>query len=132
MPLLAVIVYANASLLDSSCLTLSCTLLANIAYNNGLCVGDTSTVGSYLAGTSPYGALDMAGNVWEWVNDWFDGGYYSDSPVSNPPGPATGTYRAMRGGGWWYDDYYLRVANRSAFYPTSQYNYLGFRCAGAP
>ena len=44
---------------------------------NGYCVGDTSAVGSYPAGASPYGALDMAGNVWEWVNDWYNGSYYS-------------------------------------------------------
>ena len=56
----------------------------------GFCVGDTSAAGSYPAGASPYGALDMAGNVREWVNDWYDGGYYSVSPGSNPPGPATG------------------------------------------
>ena len=67
---------------------------------NGYCVGDTSAVGSYPAGASPYGALDMAGNVWEWVNDWYDGSYYSSSPGSNPPGPATGSYRVLRGGDW--------------------------------
>ena len=73
--------------------------LANF-HDNGYCVGDTSAVGSYPAGASPYGALDMAGNVWEWVNDWYNGSYYSISPGSNPPGPATGSYRVLRGGGW--------------------------------
>ena len=63
-------------------------------------MGDTSAVGSYLAGASPYGALDMAGNVWEWVNDWYNGSYYSVSPPVNPPGPATGSLRVLRGGGW--------------------------------
>ena len=65
----------------------------------GYCVGDTDAVGSYPAGASPYGALDMAGNVWEWLNDWYNGSYYSSSPGSNPPGPATGSYRVLRGGG---------------------------------
>ena len=72
--------------------------LAN-GYVNGYCVGDTSAVSSYPAGASPYGVLDMAGNVWEWVNDWYNGSYYSVSPGSNPPGPATGSYRVKRGGG---------------------------------
>ena len=73
--------------------------LAN-GYVNGYCVGDTSKVGSYPAGASPYGVMDMAGNVWEWVNDWYDPGYYKGSPASNPPGPATGDYRIVRGGSW--------------------------------
>jgi formylglycine-generating enzyme required for sulfatase activity len=97
------------------------------------CVGDTSAVGSYPAGASPYGALDMAGNVWEWVNDWYDDSYYSVSPPSNPPEPTTGYYRVLRGGGW-YDGYGddLRAAYRNYGNPTSVYNYFGFRCAVAP
>jgi len=55
------------------------------------CIGDTSQVGNYPLGASPYGALDMAGNVYEWVNDWYQSDYYSVSPYSNPPGPETGT-----------------------------------------
>ena len=104
--------------------------------NNGDCVGDTSAVGSYPAGASPYGALDMAGNVWEWVNDWYDGSYYSSSPGSNPPGPSTGNYRVLRGGGW--DSYgyhygrYLRAADRDSGYPTLVSYSIGFRCVAAP
>jgi formylglycine-generating enzyme required for sulfatase activity len=108
----------------------SCTL-ANF-WPDPACVGDTSAVGSYPAGASPYGALDMAGNVWEWVNDWWDSGYYSVSPGSNPPGPATGIYRVLRGGGWDYGDYNVRAANRDYDYPTFQHDSVGFRCAGAP
>jgi formylglycine-generating enzyme required for sulfatase activity len=96
------------------------------------CVGDTSAVGSYPAGASPYGALDMAGNVREWVNDWWQYDYYSVSPGSNPPGPATGTLRVLRGGGWRSTGSYLRVAYRVNYNPSSLYAYVGFRCAGAP
>jgi eukaryotic-like serine/threonine-protein kinase len=101
--------------------------------NDGFCVGDTSAVGAYPVGASPYGALDMAGNVWEWVNDWYDSSYYSSSPGSNPPGPATGSYRVMRGGGWGYLGDDLRAANRnSGGFPTYISFYLGFRCVAAP
>jgi formylglycine-generating enzyme required for sulfatase activity len=60
----------------------------------------TAPVGSYPKGASPYGALDMAGNVWEWVADWYDAAYYAGSPRSNPTGPADGEYRVLRGGCW--------------------------------
>ena len=105
--------------------------LANFR-SNAYCVGDTRAVGSYPAGASPYGALDMAGNVGEWVNDWYDGGYYSVSPGSNPPGPATGLGRVLRGGGWYKDVDYLRTANRSYGDPPLQGYGIGFRCVAAP
>jgi eukaryotic-like serine/threonine-protein kinase len=113
--------------------TPSCTL-AN-SYNNATssyCVGDTSQVGIYPLGASPYGALDMAGNVWEWVNDWWQGDYYSISPPSNPPGPASGNYTVIRGGNWQYDWSNLRVASRSYFNPGGLYYYIGFRCGVSP
>jgi formylglycine-generating enzyme required for sulfatase activity len=100
-----------------------------------LCVGDTSAVGSYPAGASPYGTLDMAGNVWEWVNDWYQEDYYSVSPGSNPLGPATGTVKVFRGGDWGNSEFYQRVADRGMYgYPqTDQGNsQVGFRCAAAP
>jgi formylglycine-generating enzyme required for sulfatase activity len=105
--------------------------LANSWGTSG-CVGDTSAVGSYPAGASPYGALDMAGNVWEWVSDWWQVEYYSVSPGSNPTGPATGNDRVLRGGGWGSYDYYLRAAGRGAFDPTNQGYDVGFRCVAAP
>ena len=111
----------------------NCTL-AN-SYNNATssyCVGDTSEVGSYPAGASQYGALDMAGNVWEWVNDWYDSSYYSSSPYSNPPGPETGTYKVLRGGSWYGYWAYLRAAYRVIDYPVLVYYYIGFRCVAAP
>lgn len=100
-------------------------------YVNGVCVGDTSAVGSYPAGGSPYGVMDMAGNVVEWVNDWYHSNYYSVSPASNPPGPA-GTYKVLRGGSWYGNDYYLRVPDRYYGDPTSRSPDIGFRCAAPP
>jgi formylglycine-generating enzyme required for sulfatase activity len=107
--------------------------------NVELRVGDTTPVGSYPAGASPYGVLDMAGNVWEWVVDWHDIHYYANSPSRNPQGPSSGQYRTLRGGGWADDYYYARAANRYDFtyptfrfdfyYPTFRYNFVGFRCA---
>jgi formylglycine-generating enzyme required for sulfatase activity len=96
------------------------------------CVGDSSAAGSYPAGASPYGALDMAGNEFEWVNDWWQTDYYNSSPYSNPLGPATGMYRVFRGGDWTSAMGALRVADRGFYDPTEQSDGLGFRCAGAP
>ena len=73
-------------------------------------MGDTSQVGNYPTGASPYGALDMSGNVWEWVNDWYGRDYYSDSPYSNPQGPPSGTYKVLRGGSWY--DWLVRRPRR--------------------
>ncbi|MCC6499702.1 MAG: SUMF1/EgtB/PvdO family nonheme iron enzyme [Anaerolineales bacterium] len=101
-------------------------------YHNGsnYCVGDTTEVGNYENGKSPYGMYDMAGNVWEWVNDWYDSDYYASSPSSNPSGPVSGQYRVLRGGAW---DYLVVNLVRSAFRnrdaPDGIYNGIGFRCA---
>ncbi|MEZ4641761.1 MAG: SUMF1/EgtB/PvdO family nonheme iron enzyme [Chloroflexota bacterium] len=96
------------------------------------CVGDTSRVGDYPTGASPYGAMDMAGNVWEWVNDWYDSSYYSSSPYSNPPGPLTGTLKTGRGGGFYGSWFDLRVAIRGYFNPmAAYYPDMGFRCVSS-
>ena len=92
-------------------------------------VGDTTAVGSYPSGASPYGALDMAGNVWEWVSDWYDKTYYDQSARSNPEGPSNGTYRVMRGGAWNSDDYYVLASSRGGSNPANAYYEFGIRCS---
>jgi len=77
-----------------------------------------------------HGLYDMAGNVWEWCVDWYDGEYYKRSPERNPTGPDSGSTRVLRGGSWYYDGPdYLRVANRNNNDPTNTNNNVGFRCA---
>jgi formylglycine-generating enzyme required for sulfatase activity len=105
--------------------------LANYGGKNG-CIGDTSEVGSYPAGASPYGVMDMAGNVLEWVNDWAGENYYSVSPGSNPQGPATGEYRVLRGGSWLGTDYLVRSVHRFDHQPVIWGNIIGFRCVRSP
>ncbi len=90
----------------------------------------TAPVGSFTAGASPVGALDMAGNVAEWVYDWFDDDYYSVSPESNPTGPDEGTQRVVRGGAWGVSDSRLLLSSiRSRFEPGEAGPGTGFRCA---
>jgi eukaryotic-like serine/threonine-protein kinase len=93
------------------------------------CVGDTSSVGSYPLGASPYGAMDMAGNVWEWVNDWYQADYYTVSPYSNPPGPSTGYRKVERGGFWGNPNFELLVVHRLHNQPGNSYYSIGSRCA---
>jgi formylglycine-generating enzyme required for sulfatase activity len=93
------------------------------------CVGDTTKVGSYLDGVSPYGMYDMAGNVWEWAYDWYDSSYYQISPSLNPQGPTSGQSRVLRGGSWNYLDNYVRTAYRVWYDPTVMIDLIGFRCS---
>ncbi len=89
----------------------------------------TSPVGSFPQGASWVGALDMAGNAWEWVNDWYRGGYYGWSPAENPPGPETGQAKVLRGGSWEYNWANLRSSNRDGATPGFRNTHVGFRCA---
>ncbi len=127
-------------------------------YNSA--VRDTTEVGKYLDGKSMYGAYDMAGNVWEWINDWYGENYYPNSPSSNPQGPDSGDYggRVLRGGSWYFldgslrshfrfgvipVDFLVRSDLRSAALPIYEdvnqygvpplaYGTVGFRCAMSP
>ena len=90
---------------------------------------DTAPVGSYPTGASPYSALDMAGNVWEWVADRYDSGYYADSSDSNPQGPDSGVRRVVRGSSGHDDPGDVRTARRDLAGPSRAFEFLGFRCA---
>lgn len=85
-------------------------------------------VGSYPP--NGYGLYDMVGNVWEWVSDWWDRGYYAVSPERNPQGPATGAYKVIRGGGWSDDDdRNLMNHYRNYASPSMRAYSMGLRCA---
>ena len=102
-------------------------LLANFTGGIG-CPNVIVAVGSSPAGASPYGVLDMAGNVWQWVNDWYDPAYYANSPSSNPQGPVNGTYRMLRGGAYNINGSHIRSVARNMSGPTDG-GITGFRCA---
>jgi len=86
-------------------------------------------VGSYEAGKSPYGVYDIVGNVWEWVNDWYDARYYEKSPSKNPTGPQEGTKKVIRGAGWQNETPTVRIFTRVDSDPTMRNESTGFRCA---
>jgi formylglycine-generating enzyme required for sulfatase activity len=86
-------------------------------------------VGSYEAGSSPYGAQDMAGNVWEWVSDWYDAGAYAAGPERNPRGPSGGASKILRGGSWTNSPDTVRVTHRREEDPEMRNSDTGFRCA---
>ena len=93
------------------------------------CFGDTSPVGSYPEGASPYGVLDMAGNVWEWVEDGYQTNTYSVSPAINPHGPESSPSRVTRGGAWSHNPGYTRSAFRLPQNVEAAYYNTGLRCA---
>jgi len=95
----------------------------------GSCVGDTDRVGRRPLGASPFGAMDMAGNVWEWTADWYDATYYASSAGRDPKGPEKGRLKVMRGGCWLSGADSLRVTCRKAELPATWAYNVGFRCA---
>lgn len=92
----------------------------------------TTPIDAFPGGASPYGALDMVGNVWEWNSDWYDAFYYTRTPSRSPQGPEVGHYKALRGGAWFSDRAHVRAADRTNFNPENQYDYVGFRCVLLP
>jgi formylglycine-generating enzyme required for sulfatase activity len=114
---------SRANFCDSRC---SATW-RNTVYDDG--ATRTSNVGAYPDGASEEGVLDLSGNVWEWVQDWYDFRGYYRFPTANPPGVAEGTERVVRGGSWIDTFDRVRGAARTKLTPSSRNNFTGFRCA---
>jgi len=104
----------------------SCSYHANCSASNFS--ENTVQVASYPNGASPYGVMDMAGNVSEFVADWYSENYYSQSPELNPTGPGSGQYHVLRGGAFYSIAMELRTTARRYIEPTESREYVGFRC----
>jgi formylglycine-generating enzyme required for sulfatase activity len=96
-------------------------------------LGTTTPVGQYSPDAdSPRGASDMAGNVWEWCQDWFAEDYYQRSPAEDPRGPEGGSGRVLRGGSWYFSQRLARCAYRYWGYPDLRISSVGFRVVASP
>lgn len=94
----------------------------------GRCSVGTTRVGTYPQGASAYGVMDMAGNVWEWTNDWYDWTYYQHSSVKDPMGPDTGYHKIVKGGAWDYSGNVITISYNSDHAPKEFKSSFGFRC----
>ena len=106
------------------------TQVGNIAWFGSNSANQTRPVGGKAA--NALGLHDMSGNVWEWVNDWYSASYYASSPPTNPPGPASGALRVLRGGSWNGGSFDLRSSDRVYGSPGVTFSSYGFRVARAP
>lgn len=113
-----------ANLCDANCTNLN---TPELELNDGY--EEIAPVGSFPSGSSPYGAMDMAGNVLEWTSDWYAIGYYENSPSENPTGPASGNKHPVRGGSWSSLRDGMRPSARSSKSPNESSDLIGFRCA---
>ncbi len=103
----------------------NCSLLN---FNKCLKTPQPDEVRSYMSGASDYEALDLAGNVFEWVSDWYGENYYNESPASNPTGPSEGIYKVYRGGGFLSSEVDVSATSRFFTEPEQHSADLGFRC----
>jgi formylglycine-generating enzyme required for sulfatase activity len=115
---------ANTNACDSSCLL---SQFRDASFDDGQ--PQMSPVDAFPADVSPLGVMGMAGNVAEWVSDWYGPSYYSSSAAENPAGPSTGIQKVVRGGSWSQDRVWARGAARSHFGPLTQAAGVGLRCA---
>ena len=99
-----------------------------VSWYSGNSGGQTHAVGEKRP--NGFGLYDVLGNVSEWVNDWYDGNYYQNSPSQDPTGPTTGTVRVLRGGDFVLNPGLVRVSDRDDNHPANRNGDVGFRCGG--